>query len=342
MKSNRLKIFFLFYTIILLVNISKAQNLEIGAFVDTNIIEIGDQTYFYFQVKQPKNIFIQFPEISDKIIDGIEVLSKTGIDSINANDSWLLTQKYVITSFDDSIYTIPQFSFYIDTTAFKTDSFQIAVTLLDVDSSFYQKLDTTQTIPIFDIKEPINTPWTFKEFWEFNKNWILSTFFIALLLIIIVYVIVKRKQNKPIIKFEKPKDPAHVIALRNLEALKEKKLWQQDRIKEYYTELTDILREYIELRFNIPTFEKTSTEILRDVESAKVVDKDLILKLKEILTHSDLVKFAKGIPLAGDNDTNLQYAFNFVEKTIKQVGDVKLENDNNQDIQNNINSIDNE
>ncbi len=341
MKLNWFKILFL--TILVNFNIlnSFAQKLELGAYLDTNIIEIGDQTYFNFQVKQPKNIYIQFPKITDNLIDGIEILSKTGIDTILADDNTLvLNQRFLITSFEDSIYTIPQFDFLIDTFAYKTDSLQIAVTLLDVDSTFFEQLDTSLTIPIFDIKVPLNTPWTFKEFWEYNKTWVMSLIALIILAIAVIYVIKRKKANKPIIKFEKPKEPAHIIAIRNLEALKEKKLWQQDRIKEYYTELTDILREYIEQRFNIQTFEKTSSEIINNIERAKIVEDELIYKLREILLLSDLVKFAKGRPLSGDNDTSLSYAFNFVEKTIPQIKN-NIESNNIED-KNDINTIKNE
>jgi hypothetical protein len=317
MKSKSLKYVFLIISIFCNLLFLKAQSIELSAFLDTNVIEIGDQTYFNLQVKQPNNLYIQFPDIQDNLIEGIEVLSRTEIDTLPANSkNVILTQKYLITSFEDSIFVIPRFDFLIDTTSYQTDSLYLAVTLLNVDSTFFAKLDTTQTIPVFDIKEPINTPLTFSEFWKYNKLWILSLLFAIILISAIIYLIRRYKQNRPIVIFEKPKEAAHVIALRKFESLKERKLWQQDRIKEYYTELTDILREYIELRFNIQTFEKTSNEILSDVIHAKFVETELTDKLRQILFLSDMVKFAKGKPLADENDTSFQHAVYFVEKTI--------------------------
>lgn len=316
MKSLKFRNIILLFLILISVKNVNSQSFELTAFLDTNVIEIGDQTYFNLQVRQPKNFYIQFPNIQDELIEGIEVLSKTGIDTLPATQTdVILTQKFLITSFEDSLFVIPQFDFFVDTTAFKTDSMYLAVTLLDVDSTFLQNIDTTQTIPIFGIKEPINTPLTFSEFWQYNKVWILILLFSFILIFTIYYFVKRHKENRPIRIFEKPKEPAHIIALRKLNELKEKKLWQQDRIKEYYTELTDILREYIEERFFIQTFEKTSNEIIRDVEIAKIFDNEILEKLRFILFHSDLVKFAKGKPLADENDISLQNAFYIIDKT---------------------------
>lgn len=334
MKNVILKIFIILFAILYTCKLIQAQSIELSAFLDTNVIEIGDQTYFNLQVKQPENMYIRFPEISDNLIEGIEVLSKTGIDTVTANaNNVLLTQKFLITSFEDSVFVIPQFDFYIDSTAYKTDSLYLAVTLLNVDSSFIQGLDTTQVIPIFDIKGPVNTTLTFSEFWQFNKLWILSVLISLIIIASIIYFVIRYKQNRPIKLFEKPKEPAHIVAFRKLDALKEAKLWQQDKVKEYYTELTDILREYIEQRYDMQTFEKTSNEILTDIDKAKIVDADLFDKLNFILFISDLVKFAKGNPIADDNEKCFQNSVYFVEKTIPVVSqEVIIDEQNNNNI----------
>jgi len=316
MKIDKFLALIIFAIIMFTNQIVVSQTIKVNAYVDTNIIEIGSQTNFYFEVVQPQNTFVEFPELNDTLTKDIEIISISKIDtSLTKDNLFYLKQKYVITSFEDSIHDIPPFSFRVDSNYFKTDSFQIGVGFT-ADSTFTAKIDTSQIIDIFDIKEPINIPLTFEEFWEVYGWFIIGFIILILITILIVYIVKRKKANQPIIKIEKPKEPAHIIALRKLDKLKEDKLWQKELIKEYYTELTDIMREYIENRYNIATFEKTSNEIIFSLEMSKLISIEIISKLKFVLNISDLVKFAKGLPLASDNDMCFDNVLHFVKKTL--------------------------
>jgi hypothetical protein len=117
----------------------------------------------------------------------------------------------------------------------------------------------------------------------------------------------------------KPKEPAHIIALRELDRIKNEKLWQKDKIKEFYSDVTETLRIYIEDRFDIPAMEQTTDEILTNFKYRKeLINEKLFGNLSQILSLADLVKFAKYIPLPDDNNMTLVEAYFFVNATKKE------------------------
>jgi hypothetical protein len=144
--------------------------------------------------------------------------------------------------------------------------------------------------------------------------------------LVLIYIIRKIRRKEPILKRSKPREPAHIIALRDLEKLKNEKLWQKEKIKDYYTELTDILRMYLWNRYSIRTMERTSEEILDSLKISDFKDDDAFNTLKEIFYTSDLVKFAKFKPLIDEHEKCLKESFEFVDKT-KLIIEEKKEDD---------------
>ena len=116
----------------------------------------------------------------------------------------------------------------------------------------------------------------------------------------------------------------HEKALEELYKLKEEKLWQSGQEKLYYTQLIDILREYIDSRFSINAMEMTTTEILASLRANKET-KLVEANLKTILEVADFVKFAKMRPLPEDNEASMRNAIKFVESTIPQTEEVEEE-----------------
>ena len=151
--------------------------------------------------------------------------------------------------------------------------------------------------------------------WE---DWygLISCSFLALpLLGLLIYLIVRIRDNKPIIRKIKvePKLPPHQAAMKEIERIKIEKVWQKGRSKEYYTELTDALRTYIKDRFGFNALEMTSSEIIDKLLELK--DKEAISDLKELFQTADLVKFAKHDPQMNENDANLINAIDFINET---------------------------
>lgn len=317
-----------------------AQDFSAWVQLDTFQIEIGDQVYMKLNLVQKENLKVDFPKFKNQIIDGIDIVSITGIDTLSKEKGKVfLRQNILITAFDDSLYNIPPLAFISGRDTIYTKTLSLDVQKISIDSALLSKLDTTEMLPIFDVKAPINTPWTFKEFWQYY-GWYIMAFLLALALFFAIRYFIKRhKENKPLFKAEKPKEPAHLIALGKLDKLKEKKLWQSNRAKEYYSELTFILREYLENRYNISALERTSHELIELLKHSNLVDKERIEEFRQIFNLGDLAKFAKFNPLPDENDLSLKNAYHFIENT-KIIVDESKEDADNQNIpkHNTINS----
>ena len=317
----------------------QSQEIKVNAKIDSIAIETGDQTWLNLTVEHGKDIMISFPEIKDTIIKGIDVLRINSIDTQVLNNRIIATQKLLITAFDDSIFQIPPFVFKYGNDSLYTESLILSVASIRLDSLEIAAIDTAQMLQVFDIKEPIDTPWTFSEFIKRYYIHLLIILGTAIIIALIVIFINRRKKNKPFIKFlEKPKEPAHIIAFRELDELKAKKLWQAGKEKAYYSELTEIIREYLENRYHIATFELTSHELMDSVKSKKLLEGDLFEKLSQTLSIADLAKFAKFKPLPAENDLCLKNAYELVQLT-KVVQSVQINTSQKTDNQHNPETI---
>lgn len=312
-KTERILLVFILLIFVSFRGLS--QSITVKASVDTNVILIGDQIKLHLELTQPNNFQVNFPIFNDTIIDKIEILDRSNIDTVEVNNKLLLLkQDYLITSFDSGIYEIPEFKF-----AFKSKNDTLADTLYT--RSFYiavqtMKLDTTQANAIADIKLPIEAPITIQE----ALPYILYALAIIVFILLVIYFIRKRKKHEPILKKKiKPKEPANVIALRELDKIKQEKYWQKGKIKYFHSIVTDVLRTYIENRFDIKAMEKTSQEIISEFTNNNLLEADSYEKLKQILTLADFVKFAKLNPLQDENEASLNNAYEFVNKTKKLV-----------------------
>jgi hypothetical protein len=143
----------------------------------------------------------------------------------------------------------------------------------------------------------------------------------CILILLIIYIIFRKKKQKPIFPFKKEEKiilPPHVRAIQALDAIKGEKLWQQGKDKEYHSQISDVIRDYIDERFNVNAMEMTSGQILRILQG--VSDVDLVFNhLKQMLLLSDLVKFAKYDPLPEENELSMMNAYLFVNSTIPVV-----------------------
>ena len=167
------------------------------------------------------------------------------------------------------------------------------------------------TAKIFDIIKPYKARVTFGE--------ILPWLLIAALLGAIVWAVIrylpKLRKSEAETNVFVPADPAHVIAFRELERLKREELWQKGETKKYYTELTEILRQYLENRFRVYSLELTTVETLDALVKTGFKKNGSYNDLKTVLTGADLVKFAKYNPVASENESHFETSWNFVLST---------------------------
>lgn len=299
--------------LISIAEISIAQSVSVNTKLDTTEFLIGDQVGLELNVTQPINVFVAIPIFDKDSNKEIEILDQSENDtSLLENGDWLIKKRILITAFDSGYYAFPPIPvvYYSDTIKSEPILFQVHTVAVD----------TTQAIK--DIKMPYAAPISFAEILPWAGGGIGA----VLIILILIYIIRKIRRKEPIINWNRPKEPAHVIALRDLEKLKAEKLWQQERVKAYYTELTDILRLYLWNRYSIRTMERTSDEILDSLKNSDFKNDELFNSLKDILKTSDLVKFAKFKPLPNEHTSCMDSAFNFVEKT-KLIEQEKVQND---------------
>jgi hypothetical protein len=282
---------------------SSGANANVVAAPDTNKIKIGEQFHINFSAVAPKGTTIDFPQLTDTF-NHFEIVSRGRIDTVREKDKTDLTlkQQLTVTSFDSGFYVIPPFQF-ISHHAGTSDTILTEASLMTVVTV---AVDTTKEIrPLKGIMD-VPFPWL---------DYLLYVL-IAIVVFIIAYYVYLRYQKKPAVVIKKPvnKRPAHEIALERLHQIQQEKIWAQGNIKKYYSDVTDTLRQYIEERFSVFAMEQTTDEILHHFEN-KLVKAEEKEKLSYILRLADMVKFAKAVTVPSENETSLQYAFDFVNLT---------------------------
>lgn len=307
----KLKILFIFLTVLVAGTVN-AQRIKATASLDSANILLGDQVKLFLEIDHPKSVNIQFPAVPDTISDLIEVIGRSGIDTFELDDEKFMKQiqAYTITSFDSGSYRIPPYWFQIDMDG-NIDSVPSNGVTLNV---FTMQIDTTRGPT--DIKMPYAAPLTLKEV----TPYILGVILIGAIIFFILYSIKRKKNNKPIFaRPAKPKEPAHIVAIRELDRIKNEKAWQKGKTKQYYSEVTDALRTYIEERFEIRALEQTSEETIESFRMQKdLLNEKNFSNLSQTLKLADLVKFAKYQPLPDDDNLALVNAYFFVNETKKE------------------------
>ena len=318
---------------------SFSQEVNVSAELDTNAILIGEQTKLILNATYKTDrgeIKIDFPKIADTLLKQIEVINKSKVETYvpDSSDMSQLGQRQtlIITSFDSGYYAIPPFKFIINgdsTKAIETEPLLFAVNTIPVDT----------TIAIKDIKPPIEVPFSWKEYLPYVA-WSFAILAILTGLFILIRNYLKNRKQKPVPVIQIPKIAAHVTALEKLEKLREDKLWQAGKLKQYHSELSDILRQYIEHRFFIHAMEQVTDEIMHSFRTADVSD-ELKAKLRNVLFLSDLVKFAKEHPLPNENELSWKNAYEFVMETKKEERPLSLSPLQGEGITDNSNTINN-
>ena len=306
------------YTVVLLILLclgtATAQNVVLNAEIDTFQMMIGEQTRIKLELSVDTGYKVVMPELEKELMSGIEILEKKREKkSLNSNRRNLYTDEYLITSFDSTLYNIPPFKVIVDSSEYLSNSLALAVYTMPIDTANLQNICGPKDV------------WDVELTWEEYRDSVhlgIIVFFLALAL---AWVVVRFVKNKPIIKIVKikPKSPSHIVALNKIESIKNDDIWHEDdNVKEYYTRLTDALREYMFARFGFNASEMTTSEILDYLRG--IDNKENIAELKEILETADLVKFAKLHPTANENSRNMENAIEYVNVT-KNIEEEKQE-----------------
>lgn len=301
MNKNIFLIVFLF----LISNRVASQSVTVEAKIDSLQILIGEQAKIQLQVAMDVKQRAVFPVYSDTLVHGVEIVETAKPDTQYLNDRqrMVITQEYTVTSFDSALYYLPPMSVTVDKKEYKSKALALKV--------YSMPVDTLHPDQFFGPKPVMNAPFVWADWYGL----IGCSFLVLPLLALLIYLIIRFRDNKPIIRKVKvePKLPPHQLAMQAIERIKGEKIWQKGRSKEYYTDLTDTLRAYIRDRFGFNALEMTSSEIIDKL--MEINDKEALADLKILFQTADLVKFAKHDPQMNENDANLINAIDFINET---------------------------
>ena len=303
------RLFFSIFLFISFVSSSYCQDVKVSAAFDTSRIYIGDQTHFSIIVEQPAGLNLSIPFFKDTLFKKIEILSGPIVDSsINKEGRIKIVQKYLVSSFDSGFFQVPPVVAELKNVSgikrFFSDYSPLEVMRVKIAPA-----DTTSKI--FDIIKPYGAPVTLGEI----LPWVLLVAVVGALIWTVIRFIRKHKKTEKGIEVVINPDPAHIIAFRELEKLRDEKLWQNGEIKLYYTKLTEILRQYLENRFRVFSLELTTSETLEALIKTGFKKDASYNQLKTVLTGADLVKFAKYKPEPSENESHFQTSWDFVLAT---------------------------
>ncbi len=306
MKKVLFSILFLF---LLLVQGAEAQNVVVNAEIDSVQRLIGQQAKIKLVVSYDANKRLVMPSFDKELVEGIEILERK-IDTLALNDAKRLsvTHEYTVTSFDTALYVIPPFEVLVEGNPYYSQELAMAVYTFPVDTANVEQFFGPKDI------------WEVPLEWQDVRNSVIYTVLLILFVAALAYVIVSYRRNKPIIRIIKikPVIPAHVLAMTELERIKNSGEWRTaGSSKEFYTAITDALRQYMSERFGFNATEMTTDEIIENIK--KRLDKESVTELRNILSTADLVKFAKYNPPMNENDSNLMGIIEFIERTKPQV-----------------------
>ena len=319
---NRIFRFLVLIAAVLLGWNANAQILKINARFDSTSILIGDQVKLHIEVDQPKDAKVHFPVFADTLASKIKVVKVFRPDTVPKNGNLHIQQDVLVTSFDSGYHYVAPLVFPFEMGAVK-DTIRTAQLYLIV-----LTVPVGNAKDIHDIKPPYDAPFTIAE--------ILLYLLIGVGVIILGFVtwfLIKKFRKEPIFTARKLIEPAHVIALRELDKLRTEKLWQQSKGKEYYTRLTEIIRVYIEQRYDIIALEMTSDEIILALKNSMVEDLGSIDLLRKMFATADLVKFAKLQPLPDENEINLLNAYQFVNNTKLVISVLNVNNEESEKVE---------
>jgi hypothetical protein len=261
-----------------------AQQKRLVTSIDTTKNKIGAEFKLTIKTSVDTLSKVVFPNF--KNIGALEVIESYPIDTVKKDDRYELIKKYGLTQFDSGKYTIPSIKIFINSKPYMTDSLVVEVANVQVDT-LKQKM--------YDIKDITPVKSSLGDWWKY-------VLILALIfgLGVFVYWYVKKQQKKKIEEevYKTPIEKATSL----LNSLEKKELWQKGEVKAYYSELTDIARNYIEEAIEIPAMESTTSELIVGIKAASVrkkmkVSQETIENLERVLKQADLVKFAKSKPL---------------------------------------------
>lgn len=294
-----------------------AQQVEVTANVPDEQVAVGKPFALDLTLKAPYGSLVEWnPFATDTLSAQIDILKRGELlRTADADSNIIMQQQLTLMTFDTGYVQVPPIGFTVtengnpSTFHFPSSAFSNPVDLHVTTMA----VDTTQAF--HPIAAPIEHPVTIKEVYP----WILAAL-LLIIVVIVVWYLVKHRKPKVIVNGKPVRGrviPPYEKAISDLQILREQKLWQAGRVKEYYSGLSDIAREYIEGQFHVNAVEMTTDEILQEMDKLKF-DKQIYDKLRDAMDLSDLVKFAKYTTSSLENDNAMDNMEGFVKESYLQ------------------------
>ena len=276
--------------------------LTVKVEVNKNPVSIGDRIKYIIEVKSPREIEVKFPSFAENLADF--TIRDFGSSEGGFWGSRTLTQWYILDTFETGTFTIPGITIQFRDKKInkwkETVSEEITIEVKSLLS------ETAENAEIRDIEPPLNLS---------NPAYLyILAALIAVIIIAIIIIMVLKKKKAPkntVI----PLPPAHETAFEALSDLMNKDYLKTGKIREYYFELSDIVRHYLENRFQLKAPEMTTDEFLSNLKSTKVMRSEHKSLLRDFLSHCDMVKFARYKPEEDEIESSYESAQNLVEQT---------------------------
>lgn len=305
------------YILILLASICSLHmqsKVMVTARLDSVNLLMGKMTTLYMEVVQDKGKPGGFPMFKDAnpavgyvgvCGDSIELRTSYKADTVDIGSGRIqINYQIPLQAFDSGTYRLPEFVYVSESDSARSNALTLNIVPVNV----------TADDPIAGFAKAADPEGS--QFFDFAPDWLADYWWLILIVLLLAAAAiwaVRRYKKEGTVLPKKPEPTPYEVAISGLRKLKEKKLWEQGMEKEYFTDLTDILRTYLDKRFGINAMEMTTREIMDNLYNSDVKDKRDYMR--QILNVADFVKFAKVRPLPADNISAYENAVKFVEET---------------------------
>ena len=291
--------------------LSLSAQVVFEARIDSMVLLIGEQCELTLDVTCDARQKLKMPDFRPQqpLTEEVEVVDRLSTDTtfLDEGKRMQVVQRYTITAWDSAFVLLPPFAVEVDGERYESKQLALKVLTVDVDTVHVDRF-----APPKDIQ---NNPFS----WDDWKPVIWLIVVHQLLALALLWLYTRWHENKPLIRIirRKRRLPAHQVAMNEIERIKGERKWAEEDSKEYYTQLTDTLRNYIRERYGFNAMEMTSAEIIERLLQEQ--DETALAELRQLFQTADLVKFAKWTTMINENDANLVSAIDFINQTKQEV-----------------------
>lgn len=291
-----------------------AQQPVVRAELDSVTILVGGQVGLNVSIQVPNSLDCHVMALPDTLTKSVEVVSTVSADTLEQGDLREYSMRYLVTSFDTGLQYVPPIPVVIMPDSSTVSMPEFALSVINP----FQKIEVDEQsgiARIFDINAAVDAPFVWREllyYWP----WVVVVVVLVGLFFLVRWLRRKyRRQHDKGGAVSVKVEPCEVVALRDLERIRQEKLWLHNRVKEFYSDLTDTLRKYVASRFCVQALESTSAQLVESLMPYLKESPKEQARISQILEQADFAKFAKMEPSPDDNAHAVADAIEFVNAT---------------------------